>query len=86
MVDGSDCPKQGSMRWGEASVLRRTGQASQLPGRRVSGYVSPQGYTLLIVGCLCPWSAHRRRVCGTARQCGMPPDLPFKTKPELARR
>jgi len=85
MVDGSDCPKQGIHAWGEASVLRRTGQASQLPAG-VFWAMSAQGYTLLDRRLSVPVSGSPTTRMRTARQCGMPPTSPSKPSPSWPRR
>ena len=86
MVDGSDLPKQGSHSVGvKRQYCGALGKRANCQAGVFVGYVSPQGYTLLDRRLYVPveWltdDAYAER----RRQCGMPPDLPFKTKPALA--
>ena len=86
MVDGSDFPKQGVHSVGvKRQYCGELGKRANCQAGVFVGYVSSQGYTLLDRRLYVPgeWLtddayADRRR------QCGLPPDLPFKTKPVLA--
>jgi SRSO17 transposase len=86
MVDGSDFPKQGSHSVGvKRQYCGELGKRANCQAGVFVGYVSPQGYTLLDRRLSVPveWlteDAYTAR----RRQCGIPPELPFKTKPELA--
>ena len=86
MVDGRDVPQQGCH---SAGVKRQSwgalGQRAHGQAGVFVGYVSAQGYTRLDRRLYLPraWitddaDAARRR------QCGIPPAMTFKTKPELA--
>ena len=86
MVDGSDFPKQGVHSVG---VKRQyCGELASAPTAKPGvfvGYVSSQGDTMLDRRLYVPaaWltdDAYTER----RRQCGLPADLTFKTKPELA--
>src|SRR6266853_285974 len=86
MVDGSDFPKQGVHSVGvKRQYCGELGKRANCQAGVFVGYVSSQGYTLLDRRLYVPveWLtdniyAERRR------QCGMPAELTFKTKPELA--
>src|SRR5438132_3053235 len=86
MVDGSDFPKQGVHSVGvKRQYCGELGKRANCQAGVFLGYVSPQGYTLLDRRLYVPveWltdDAYAER----RRQCGIPPDLTFKTKPELA--
>jgi SRSO17 transposase len=86
MVDGSDFPKQGIHSVGvKRQYCGELGKRANCQAGVFLGYVSPQGYTLLDRRLYVPveWltdDAYAER----RRQCGIPPDLTFKTKPELA--
>lgn len=86
MVDGSDFPKQGVHSVGvKRQYCGELGKRANCQAGVFVGYVSTQGYTVLDRRLYVPveWLtdvayADRRQ------QCGIPPDLAFKTKPELA--
>jgi SRSO17 transposase len=86
MVDGSDFPKQGVHSVGvKRQYCGELGKRANCQAGVFVGYVSSQGYTLLDRRLYVPveWLtdnvyAERRR------QCGMPAEITFKTKPELA--
>lgn len=86
MVDGSDVPKQGVHSVGvKRQYCGELGKRANCQAGVFVGYVSTQGYTVLDRRLYVPveWLtdvayADRRQ------QCGIPPDLAFKTKPELA--
>jgi len=86
MVDGSDFPKQGVHSVGvKRQYCGELGKRANCQAGVFVGYGSSQGYTLLDRRLYVPaeWltnDAYTER----RRQCGLPPDLPFKTKPELA--
>jgi SRSO17 transposase len=86
MVDGRDVPKQGRHSVGvKRQYCGELGQRANGQAGVFVGDVSPQGYTLLDRRLYVPveWlteAAYTER----RRQCGMPPELTFKTKPELA--
>jgi SRSO17 transposase len=86
MVDGSDFPKQGSHSVGvKRQYCGELGKRANCQAGVFVGYVSPQGYTLLDRRLYVPveWlteDAYTER----RRQCGIPPEITFKTKPELA--
>src|SRR2546422_1358448 len=86
MVDGSDFPKQGIHSVGvKRQYCGELGKRANCQAGVFLGYVSPQGYTVLDRRLYVPveWltdDAYAER----RRQCGIPPDLTFKTKPELA--
>jgi SRSO17 transposase len=86
MVDGSDFPKQGIHSVGvKRQYCGELGKRANCQAGVFVGYVSPQGYTLLDRRLYVPaeWltdDAYAER----RRQCGLPPDLIFKTKPALA--
>lgn len=86
MVDGRDFPQQGRHSVGvKRQYCGELGKRANCQAGVFVGYVSPQGYTLLHRRLYVPveWLtddvyAERRR------QCGIPSDLLFKTKPALA--
>src|SRR6266446_723552 len=86
MVDGSDFPKQGDHSVGvKRQYCGELGKRANCQAGVFVGYGSAQGYTLLDRRLYVPaeWLtddvyAERRR------QCGMPPETTFQTKPELA--
>ena len=86
MVDGSDFPKQGSHSVGvKRQYCGELGKRANCQAGVFVGSVSPQGYTLLDRRLYIPaeWltdDAYAER----RRQCGIPPDITFKTKPALA--
>ena len=86
MVDGSDFPKQGGHSVGvKRQYCGELGKRANCQAGVFVGYVSPQGYTVLDRRLYVPaeWltdDAYAER----RRQCGLPPALPFKTKPALA--
>src|SRR6266849_1148441 len=86
MVDGSDFPKQGVHSAGvKRQYCGELGKRANCQAGVFIGYASAQGYTVLDRRLYVPteWLtdnvyAERRR------QCGMPAEITFKTKPELA--
>jgi len=86
MVDGSDFPKQGGHSVGvKRQYCGELGKRANCQAGVFVGYVSLQGYTVLDRRLYVPaeWltdDAYTAR----RQQCGLPPDLPFKTKPALA--
>ena len=86
MVDGSDFPKQGVHSVGvKRQDCGELGKRANCQAGVFVGYVSLQGYTVLDRRLYVPteWltdDAYAER----RQQCGLPPDLTFKTKPELA--
>jgi SRSO17 transposase len=86
MVDGSDFPKQGGHSVGvKRQYCGELGKRANCQAGVFVGYVSSQGYTLLDRRLYVPaeWltdDAYTER----RRQCGLPPELTFKTKPALA--
>jgi SRSO17 transposase len=86
MVDGSDFPKQGSHSVGvKRQYCGELGKRANCQAGVCVGYGSSQGYTMLDRRLYVPteWltdEAYAER----RKQCGLPPDLTFKTKPELA--
>ncbi len=86
MVDGSDFPKQGVHSVGvKRQYCGELGKRANCQAGVFVGSVSPQGYTVLDRRLYVPveWFtddtyAERRR------QCGLPPEISFKTKPALA--
>ena len=86
MVDGSDVPKQGVHSVGvKRQYCGELGTRANCQAGVFVGYVSAQGYTMLDRRLYVPaeWltdDAYTER----RRQCGLPPDLIFKTKPALA--
>ena len=86
MVDGSDFPKQGDHSVGvKRQYCGALGKRANCQAGVFVGYGSAQGYTLLDRRLYVPaeWLtddvyAERRR------QCGLPPETTFQTKPELA--
>ncbi|MGH8056742.1 MAG: IS701 family transposase [Candidatus Entotheonellia bacterium] len=86
MVDGSDFPKQGSHSVGvKRQYCGELGTRANCQAGVCVGSVSSQGYTVLDRRLYVPveWltdDAYAER----RKPCGLPPDLPFKTKPELA--
>jgi SRSO17 transposase len=86
MVDGSDFPKQGVHSVGvKRQYCGELGKRANCQAGVFVGYVSLQGYTGLDRRLYVPteWftdDAYAER----RQQCGLPPDLTFKTKPELA--
>ncbi len=86
MVDGSDFPKQGVHSVGvKRQYCGELGKRANCQAGVFVGYVSSQGYTVLDRRLYVPaaWltdDAYAER----RRQCGLPPETTFKTKPELA--
>jgi len=86
MVDGSDFPKQGSHSVGvKRQYCGELGKRANCQAGVFVGYVSSHGYTVLDRRLYVPaaWltdDAYAER----RRQCGIPSDLPCKTKPTLA--
>jgi SRSO17 transposase len=86
MVDGSDFPKQGVHSIGvKRQYCGELGKRANCQAGVFVGYVSPKGYTVLDRRLYMPaeWltdDAYAER----RRQCGLPPELSFKTKPALA--
>jgi len=86
MVDGSDVPKQGVHSVGvKRQYCGELGKRANCQAGVFVGYGTSQGYTLLDRRLSMPaeWltdDAYAER----RRQCALPPDLPFKTKPALA--
>src|SRR5712692_5116850 len=86
MVDGSDFPKQGGHSVGvKRQYCGELGKRANCQAGVFVGYVSPQGYTVLDRRLYVPaeWltdAAYAER----RRQCGLPPERTFKTKPALA--
>jgi SRSO17 transposase len=86
MVDGSDFPKQGVHSVGvKRQYCGALGKWANCQAGVFGGYVSPPGYTGLDRRLYVPvaWltdAAYADR----RQQCGIPPDLAFKTTPELA--
>ena len=86
MVDGSDFPKQGSHPVGvKRQYCGELGKRANCQAGVFVGYVSSHGYTVLDRRLYVPaaWltdDAYAER----RRQCGIPSDLPCKTKPTLA--
>jgi SRSO17 transposase len=86
MVDGSDFPKQGVHSVGvKRQYCGELGKRANCQAGVFVGYVSSQGYPMLDRRLYVPaeWltdDAYTER----RRQCGLPADLTFKTKPELA--
>ena len=86
MVDGSDFPKQGVHSVGvKRQYCGELGKRANCQAGVFVGYGSPQGYTMLDRRLYIPaeWLTDdayaERRI-----QCGLPPELTFKTKPALA--
>src|SRR6266852_7257404 len=86
MVDGSDFPKQGIHSVGvKRQYCGELGKRANCQAGVFLGYVSSQGYTLLDRPLYVPaeWltdDAYAER----RRQCGLPAETTFKTKPALA--
>lgn len=86
MVDGSDFPKQGDHSVGvKRQYCGELGKRANCQAGVFVGYVSSQGYTVLDRRLYVPaeWltdEAYAER----RRQCGLPAETTFKTKPELA--
>jgi SRSO17 transposase len=86
MVDGSDFPKQGVHSVGvKRQYCGELGKRANCQAGVFVGYVSTQGYTVLDRRLYVPveWltdAAYADR----RQQCGIPPELAFKTKPDLA--
>ncbi len=86
MVDGSDFPKQGVHSVGvKRQYCGELGKRANCQAGVFVGYVSSQGYTVLDRRLYVPaeWltdDAYAER----RRQCGLPAETTFKTKPELA--
>ena len=86
MVDGSDFPKQGVHSVGvKRQYCGELGKRANCQAGVFVGYASPQGYTVLDRRLYVPteWltdDAYAER----RRQCGLPAETTFKTKPELA--
>lgn len=85
MVDGSDFPKQGSHSAGvKRQYCGELGKRANCQAGVFVGYVGTQGYTVLDRRLYVPAEWLTDDAYAARRtQCGMPPDLTFKTKPEL---
>ena len=86
MVDGSDFPKQGSHSVGvKRQYCGELGKRANCQAGVFVGYGSSQGYTVLDRRLYVPTEWLTDEAYAERRtQCGLPPDLPFTTKPELA--
>ena len=86
MVDGSDFPKQGIHSAGvKRQYCGELGKRANCQAGVFVGYVSPQGYTLLDRRLYVPVEWLTDGAYAARRtQCGIPPEITFKTKPELA--
>jgi len=86
MVDGSDFPKQGSHAVGvKRQYCGELGKRANCQAGVFVGYGSSQGYTVLDRRLYVPTEWLTDEAYAERRtQCGLPPDLTFKTKPELA--
>jgi len=86
MVDGSDVPKQGSHAVGvKRQYCGELGKRANCQAGVFVGYGSSQGYTVLDRRLYVPTEWLTDEAYAERRtQCGLPPDLTFKTKPELA--
>jgi len=86
MVDGSDFPKQGSHSVGvKRQYCGELGKRANCQAGVFVGYGSSQGYTMLDRRLYVPTEWFTDEAYAERRtQCGLPPDLTFKTKPELA--
>jgi SRSO17 transposase len=87
MVDGSDFPKQGIHSVGvKRQYCGQLGKRANCQAGVFVGSVSCRGYTLLDRRLYVPGEWLIDDAYGERRQqCGIPPDLAFKTKPVLAR-
>jgi SRSO17 transposase len=85
MVDGSDFPKQGIHSAGvKRQYCGELGKRANCQAGVFVGYVSTQGYTVLDRRLYVPAEWLTDDAYAARRtQCGIPPDLTFKTKPEL---
>lgn len=86
MVDGSDFPKQGIHSVGvKRQYCGELGTRANCQAGVFVGYATSQGYTMLDRRLYMPaeWLADDA-YAERRRQCGLPPDLTVKTKPELA--
>jgi SRSO17 transposase len=86
MVDGSDCPKQGSHAVGvKRQYGGELGKRANCQAGVLVGYSSSQGYTMLDRRLYGPTEWLNDEAYAARRtQCGLPPDLTCKTKPALA--
>jgi SRSO17 transposase len=86
MVDGSDFPKQGGHSVGvKRQYCGELGKRANCQAGVFIGYVSPHGYTILDRRLYVPTEWLTDAAYAARRiQCGLPPELTFKTKPELA--
>jgi len=86
MVDGSDVPKQGSHSVGvKRQYCGELGKRANCQAGVFVGSGSSQGYTVLDRRLYVPTEWLTDEAYAERRtQCGLPPDLTFKTKPELA--
>src|SRR6266446_4423072 len=86
MVDGSDFPKQGGHSVGvKRQYCGELGKRANCQAGVFVGYVSLQGYTVLDRRLYVPTEWLTDAAYAVRRQqCGLPPDLTFKTKPVLA--
>ncbi len=86
MVDGSDVPKQGSHAVGvKRQYCGELGKRANCQAGVFVGSGSSQGYTVLDRRLYVPTEWLTDEAYAERRtQCGLPPDLTFKTKPELA--
>jgi SRSO17 transposase len=86
MVDGSDFPKQGIHSVGvKRQYCGELGKRANCQAGVFVGYVSSQGYTVLDRRLYVPteWLSDAA-YAARRRQCGLPAETTFKTKPELA--
>ena len=86
MVDGSDVPKQGSHAVGvKRQYCGELGKRANCQAGVFVGSGSSQGYTVLDRRLYVPTEWLTDEAYAERRtQCGLPPDLTFKTKPALA--
>ena len=86
LVDGSDFPKQGVHSVGvKRQYCGELGKRANCQAGVFVGYASPQGYTVLDRRLHGPMAWLTDDTYAARRlECGIPPEITFKTKPELA--
>jgi len=85
IIDGCDVPKQGTESVGVARPwCGPLGKRANCQASVVICYASPRGYTPVDRRLSLPETWFTPAYAGRRRRCGVPPDVTFRTRPELA--
>jgi SRSO17 transposase len=85
IVDGSDFPKQGCHSAGVArQYCGALGKVANCQAGVFLAYAAPQGHTLLDRRLYLPQAWLTEAYEDRRQKCGIPKDVPFRTKPQLA--